>query len=372
LDWLRLAAQYSRTATVIDEPAEQAPLGNEASQARAAFEQALERMTQLADSDLPGLLGSGVLDRLLRLMVPHRDKDHVDGEFVYDFMLRHKNGLQLLALVRRAITNNYSFEGTVQGHRVYVSPNEKQWFPDGLMFLQGEERFSGLIGLYRDGRVMFAIAARDTREGEMLGPNDFLFVDVDEAARSALDRPPPEPKHLELALSELAGLLERREENESQYQDFLKRYPWAFGGQYSSVTSHEKFDDRNIPDFTGMRVSDGARDIIEIKNPFLRLFRADGEFSAEFHGAWQQAERYLDFAERESDYLARRGLRFENPRCYLFLGKDLSEQQLQKLRAKERRSLGITLWTYDDLERVVKNTVKLVRNLSASTVAPEA
>ena len=75
-------------------------------------------------------------------------------------------------------------------------------------------------------------------------------------------------------------------------------------------------NDKNIPDFTGVRIHDSYRDIIEVKPPFTKMFRNDGNLNSDFNDAWNQAERYLDFARTERDYLQRKGLRFDNPRCF--------------------------------------------------------
>jgi hypothetical protein len=108
-----------------------------------------------------------------------------------------------------------------------------------------------------------------------------------------------------LAIDELEELLRSRVSDESRYQSFFTHYPWVLGLQYSLIEAHKKFNDENIPDFTGMRARDQMRDILEIKQPFLSLQRSDGSLSAEFFHAWSQAERYLDFARTEADYLRR-------------------------------------------------------------------
>ena len=59
--------------------------------------------------------------------------------------------------------------------------------------------------------------------------------------------------------------------------------------------SHISLNDENIPDFTGVRYRDGSRDIIEIKQPFIPIFRGDNLFRSEFNQSWDQVERYLDF-----------------------------------------------------------------------------
>lgn len=348
------------------------PLGNDAFQARAALDDALERLTRLSEPAIVRVLADGPLERLLQAIAPLHQDDRREGELLYDYLLRHKDGLTLLAQVRRAITHNYSLAGDVGGERVYVSPDTQQWFEDGVMFLQGEERFGGLIGLYREGKISFGIAARDTLKGEALGPNDFVYVELEEYRRLANERFHTQTE-IDTAASELRSLLRDSVKDESQYQAYLERHPWILGAQYTGVQSHARFDDRNIPDFSGVRIRDGSRDILEIKSPALSLFRADGEFSADFSNAWHQVERYLDFARRNSDYLFReRGLRFENPHCYLIAGQGLTQEQLSKVRGKERMNPAVTFLTYDDLQTLVDGTVAMIKRLKADAIRAEA
>jgi hypothetical protein len=341
--------------------------------ARASLASAIEKLEGLVDRDLPTVLGDGLLDRFLRAIARPKDAGDPRYPMIYDYFAAHKHGLQLLALVRHAITYNYAVECTVDQSKVYVSPDYHQWFDDGVMFLQGQDRFAGAFGLYQGGRVKFAISARDVRKGEKLGPSDFVYVDVEDALTRIASRPRADLSELRRAQADLSELLNRREENEVEYQRYLERYPWAFGAQYSSVDSHEALDDENIPDFSGVRVRDGARDILEIKSPFLSLFRADGTFAAPFNDAWNQTERYLDFTRREVDYLRRqKGLRFENPHCHLIIGYEVTDDELEKLRRKERMNAAITILTYDDLEALVRHTVGFVETLRAATIPTEA
>jgi hypothetical protein len=161
------------------------------------------------------------------------------------------------------------------------------------------------------------------------------------------------------ALIQLEMLLEDKVEEEGRYQEFLEANPWIFGGHHSRIDRHTNLDDENIPDFTGVRHHDGHRDIMEFKQPFLSLFKKDGGFSAAFNDAWGQAERYFVFARRERDYLARKGLSFENPRCFLVAGFGLSAQQLQLIRDKEGLNPAITVLTYESVLAIGKALVEL-------------
>ena len=233
------------------------------------------------------------------------------------------------------------------------------------MFLQGVNRFEGAIGLYQGGQVKFAIAARDVKSGDSLGPGDLEFIDVAEAQTRIREKSlPMRLSDLESAIAELESLLNEGIAEESRYQDYLERHPWVIGAAYREAQSHRALDDRNIPDFTAVRVRDDARDILEIKSPFLPVLREDCQFRAEFNNAWNQVEKYLDLTQREADYLYRqKGLHFENPRCYLPYGFNLPPDQISELRRKERMNQSVTVLTYNDLLAVAKSTVTFIRNL---------
>lgn len=84
---------------------------------------------------------------------------------------------------------------------------------------------------------------------------------------------------MKAGLQRLERLLEEREENEALYQELLEAHPWMLGGLYDRVLRHENLDDERIPDFTARRAHDLTHDIVEIKHPFLELFRRNGGFS---------------------------------------------------------------------------------------------
>ena len=167
-------------------------------------------------------------------------------------------------------------------------------------------------------------------------------------------------------LHRLKELLSSKCEVESEYQELLEQHPWMFGGQYKTIERHTKLDDKGIPDFTAVRCSDSFRDIIEFKQPFLQCFRVGGAFASGFNDSWNQAERYLTFVNRQHSYLREeKNLRFENPRCLLVLGYDLTDPQLQKIRAKETLSLSIGVFTYDHLLKTAEHILDLMQSAGA-------
>ena len=241
---------------------------------KSHIDEALRRVISLLqgadDEDILALLGDGILDDFLQAIAEPK----VPGQSTpYEYLLANKHRLQLLALLRIAITRNYSIAAKANDLDIFVSPTELQWFPEGVMFVQGQERFAGLLGYYEAGRVRFAIAAKDARPGEPLGKDHFLFVDPEEAQRrSELGAIPKNESDLDEALRALDLLLASHVSAEGEYQSYFVSHPWVFGAEYKQIDSHLALDDRNIPDFTAVRVHDAARDIIEIKPAMMPLF----------------------------------------------------------------------------------------------------
>ena len=168
--------------------------------------------------------------------------------------------------------------------------------------------------------------------------------------------------HMESGLKQLKALLASRCETESAYQELLEAHPWMLGGLYSQVERHQSFDDRSIPDFTATRCYDQCHDIIELKQPFLKLFRKKATYAATFNDAWNQAERYLAFAIQQRSYLRdEKELRFENPKCMLLLGYGLTEQELREVRKKESFGRAIQVFTYDHLVETATHIVELMK-----------
>jgi len=323
-------------------------------------------LREISDSEVGQLLGTGAMDDFLRAILdPSKVKNYDNyGEF----FLANKARSSLLASMRYVITQNYSLKSTYKGQKFFASPHFVQWFEDGVMCLEGKTRFSGFIALYRNKEVRYAIIARDIRRGEEIGPEHFEFISLEEANQRLKTIPPQQISDLERPIRELKNLLTANETNESEYQEFMQRYPWVLGFQYRSIQNHRKLDDKNIPDFTGVRIHDNYRDIIEIKQPFIPIFhKKDGGFNSEFNKAWNQVERYLNFARQEKDYLRRKGLRFDNPKCFLFVGFKISDEELQKIRTKERLNPAIKVMSYDNLIRFVRHTIDFVKNLKAQS-----
>jgi hypothetical protein len=328
-------------------------------------EELAQILRQLSDSETVDLLGTGSIDNLLRAILDPSEKSNYPN--LNEFLIAMKGRASLVASLRYSITHNYSLKGTSEdGRSGFISPSHIQWFDDGVMFMQGDKPFEGLIGLYRqDKSLSYAILARDARAGETMGPEYFEFIEEPEFRKRWVQFAKTEIPELDEPIQKLEALLNSQDNDESHYQELLIEYPWMLGAEYSLVQRHTNLDDRNIPDFTGVRVRDGFRDIIEIKPPFTKMFRDNGGLNNNFNDAWNQAERYFDFARTEKDYLRRKGFLFDNPKCYLILGFNLTEDELPKARLKERMNPTIHVLTYNDLLTFAKHTVAFIRQLKS-------
>jgi hypothetical protein len=173
------------------------------------------------------------------------------------------------------------------------------------------------------------------------------------------------------ALSELEALLQAQDNDESKYQELIRDHPWILGMQHKDAQRHTALDEANIPDFTGVRTRDSARDIFEIKPPFTQVVRRNGNLTQPFNDAYAQAERYLVFAREQRQCLRDKGLRFDSPICYLIIGYGLSNEQMQAIRRKEQLNPAIQILTYDDLLAFVRNTIDVVKGLKADEAPAE-
>lgn len=163
---------------------------------------------------------------------------------------------------------------------------------------------------------------------------------------------------------QLNQYLESNCTEESKYQELFHEHPWMFGGQYKSIDRHTNLDNKNIPDFTAVRSHDNFRDIIEIKQPFLSCFKRNDKFSSSFNDAWNQSERYLSFVDRQRTYLRdEKGLSFENPKCILIVGNDLTPNQLKMIREKESLTKSVIVYTYDHIQRTACHILNLFESI---------
>lgn len=320
-----------------------------------------EASGNLSDREVAEALGQGALDNFLNAIL---DPDTVsDYPSIADFFLENRNRAALLALLRVAITRNYSYGVEKEGQTGYAAPSHNQWYEDAVMLVEGSDRFQGRIARYDGEKIEYMVAGRSIEGPAKIGPEDIEWISLEEMRRRLESAPQRLNQLVEESFFELRDLLDSEVNDEGRYQELLQRNPRAFRLQFTEIRRHEELDDDNIPDFTGTRARDGFDDILEIKPPFRPIFKESGDFRAEFLSDWNQAERYLGFVRRQRNYLAReKGLEFENARCYLIAGYDLTDEERRRITEKEEMNPAITLLTYEELARLMSDTLELLQN----------
>lgn len=320
-----------------------------------------EEVSEMSDRKIAEALGKGALDDLFKEIL---DPDGIkDAPSIADFLLEHKFSATLMATIRHAITHNYSFGVTKEGQTGYVAPCHYQWFDGAVMFVESGERFSGRIGRYDGDKLKYMVAGREIEGPASIGPEDVEWITLEELRKRIAEAPRRIAERIEETLSRLRKLVEEEDNSESKYQELLVDNPRAFGLRFTDIERHQALDDENKPDFVATRIRDGCHDLIEVKPPFNPIFKADGDFRAEFLQAWDQAERYLNYASRERAMLRReKGLLFENPRCYLIAGHGVTGEERRKITEKEERDPAITVYTYEELAALMADTLEIVHD----------
>lgn len=288
-------------------------------------------------------------------------------ENVYSYLSENKTRAVFIEAIRYFITQKYDFKlNNVEKNLNQfsrVSASYLQWYDNGMMcFLKGESK--GLFILYVDDQQYVGMTTKDLNPDKQVSREDVFFIPLKEANKIQKNRR-RDLTSIKKAIHKLNNLLSKRCEDESKYQSLFKDNPWMFGFlQFSQIDSHIPLDDAKIPDFTGVRIRDNCRDVIEIKQPFLKIFNQDGKFSSNFLQAFEQTEGYVDFTLNNRQYLMDKGLRFENPKGFLLVGFNLENDQKRKLLIKQRRSNPrITILTYNDILTSAKAALQNIDQL---------
>jgi len=325
-------------------------------------------LARLSDDDLAIFDASGALPDLVKGIFDATKRP--DGERIGDYLLRHKPRATLAANLRLALVRAHTFRVVHDRREYFLSPNPMQPLtPEAVYFLEGEEPFAGYLGVYRkDGTMGFAILNRDIGPGQSVDDSAFDFITADEVNERMKQRRKTLPV-MQQAIDQLKDLLQCRVTDENEYQKWFQENPWSLGLKYESIEPHKKLDDKNVPDYLGVRVSDKDRDLFEIEQPFKPVLTKAGDYCQEFNQAWNQAERYRTFAYENRQYLGDKGLRFVAPQSILIYGYNLGPEDLKAFRDKSRANPHVQMMTYNDVIAYAENTVETVRCLSQNAMA---
>ncbi|MCL5734733.1 MAG: DUF4263 domain-containing protein [Actinobacteria bacterium] len=214
--------------------------------------------------------------------------------------------------------------------------------------------------LFFDFGPLHASKGRNYQLSEVLAQQALMLIGMP-SGRGLIEGAPATLERMTEGLVRLRCLLGETNTDEARYQELIEEHPWMLGGTYSEVRRHPRLDDRWIPDFIVTRCHDQCHDLVELKQPFLALFRGKGSLNSSFNDAWNQAEGYLNFALRERDYLrSEKQIFIENPRCILLAGHGLTEVQRRRIRDKEALSVSVAVITYDELLKTAEHMHTLV------------
>jgi len=135
-----------------------------------------KEIKSLSDLEFGKLVATGVFDKLLKSI--SNPKDSKKYKNLQERLLKNKNRLSFLALLRYAIGENYTFKGKVGKKSCYISPFHYQWSDNGVIFTQGKDKWQGLIGFYdNDGDLYYARSKRNFKPGETINLEKDLFFD---------------------------------------------------------------------------------------------------------------------------------------------------------------------------------------------------
>ena len=174
-----------------------------------------------------------------------------------------KNSMNLEAILWTINTNSMNINPILQ---VADINNSIDWnliinsIEKGIIYINGAFLSPKIMHSLENGgsnkSIEIAFPAKELLEGNELEKKDLNSISIEESKKGLEEIGYKSLNKMENAILKLEMLLENKCTDESEYQSLFKENPWMFGIQYIEISSHSKFDDRNIPDFTGVRIVD--------------------------------------------------------------------------------------------------------------------
>lgn len=163
--------------------------------------------------------------------------------------------------------------------------------------------------------------------------------------------------------------IEKGVQQESLFQNFLKKNFWMFGIQYINITAKPKSEVNRIPDLLLHR-TDGFSDVVELENPTDQIFvnvTKRPEQSGALKEALAQTMDYVDdYTLRYRDEYYNHHIDTYKPNGIIVIGRK-GEQELERRRRQLNAYLhGIQIWTYDDL---ISNAEQVISLLEKGPIA---
>lgn len=164
-------------------------------------------------------------------------------------------------------------------------------------------------------------------------------------------------------LSDFRDLI-KKNELESEYQDFLQKHPWMFGSRYTGDTGERKLVEGKEVDFC-LETVDDYYDIFEIKRPGHSVLVKDSSHntyrpSAKLSEAITQVEDYIQKIERNrSEILLREDIDIIRPRGYVVIGSNLTDDEQDSLRSHNSFLNQIEVLTYSDVANIAERAIDI-------------
>jgi hypothetical protein len=140
--------------------------------------------------------------------------------------------------------------------------------------------------------------------------------------------------------------------HEEVYQQFLTKHPVFIDPLATEVIPKQKLGLEHVTDFVVRRL-DNEYILVEIEKPQDTIFTVSNDFSARFTHAYGQVLDFQEWVDTHGEYARSIMPGIFSPKGVLLMGmrKDLTVEQMAKLKRFSINSRSIEVFTFDDLIR---------------------
>ena len=144
--------------------------------------------------------------------------------------------------------------------------------------------------------------------------------------------------------------------NEEEYQRFFTDHPVFIDPLASEVIPKQKLGLEHITDFV-LRRLDNEYILVEIEKPHDAIFTNGNDLTAKFTHAYGQVLDFQEWVDAHGEYARSLMPGIFSPKGVLIIGmrKELTSEQIAKLKRFSINSRAIEVYTYDDLIRKSKD-----------------
>jgi hypothetical protein len=173
----------------------------------------------------------------------------------------------------------------------------------------------------------------------------------------------------EKSVEDYANLINKHDVEEPALQIFFEKNAILINQMLKQIIPKKSFGGECFPDFIAV-LHNGTHFLIEIEKPSNKIYTKRGHPTAKFAQAEQQVRDYLQWANREQDYLRRRGLpniSVENTKGILIIGmrKNLTSKEKEKLAQQNFSSRSShEIKTFDD---ILEENLQIIRSIRKNT-----